>query len=50
MQAAVHAAEGKDYRPADLLQPADVAAMVIAALRLPSTAEVTDLSIRPMRK
>jgi NADP-dependent 3-hydroxy acid dehydrogenase YdfG len=50
MQAAIHAAEGKDYRPADLLQPADVAAMVVAALRLPMTAEVTELSIRPMRK
>jgi NADP-dependent 3-hydroxy acid dehydrogenase YdfG len=50
MQAAIHAAEGTEYRPADLLQPADVAAMVVAALCLPSTAEVTDLSIRPMRK
>ena len=50
MQAAIHEAEGKDYRPTDLLQPSDVAAMVVAALRLPSTAEVTDLSIRPMRK
>jgi NADP-dependent 3-hydroxy acid dehydrogenase YdfG len=50
MQAAIHAAEGKDYRPGDLLQPADVAAMVVAALRLPPTAEVTEISIRPMRK
>jgi NADP-dependent 3-hydroxy acid dehydrogenase YdfG len=50
MQAAIHAAEGKQYRPHDLLQPGDVAAMVVAALTLPDTAEVTDLSIRPMRK
>jgi NADP-dependent 3-hydroxy acid dehydrogenase YdfG len=50
MQAGVHAAEGKQYHPDDLLQPADVAAMVVAALTLPDTAEVTDLSIRPMRK
>ncbi len=50
MQAAIHAAEGRQYRPDDLLQPGDVAAMVVAALTLPDTAEVTDLSIRPMRK
>jgi NAD(P)-dependent dehydrogenase (short-subunit alcohol dehydrogenase family) len=50
MQAAIHAAEGKQYRPADLLQPSDVAAMILAALTLPWTAEVTELSVRPMRK
>ena len=50
MQAAIHAAEGKQYRPADLLQPSDVAAMILAALALPRTAEVTELSVRPMRK
>ena len=48
--AEIHAAEGKPYRPTDLLQPDDVAAMVVAALSLPSTAEVTELRIRPMRK
>ena len=50
MQARIHAAEGKQYRPDDLLQPGDVATMIVAALTLPNTAEVTDLRIRPMRK
>lgn len=50
MQAAVHAAEGKPYAPERLLQPDDVAAVVINALSLPRTAEVTDVSIRPMLK
>jgi NADP-dependent 3-hydroxy acid dehydrogenase YdfG len=42
--------EGKVYRPELLMQPEDVAAMVISALSLPRTAEVTDISMRPMRK
>ena len=50
MQASVHAAEGREYRPHDLLQPSDVAAVVITALGLPPTAEMTDVSLRPMRK
>lgn len=50
MQAMMHAMEGKPYRPEYLLQPSDVAAVVLNALCLPRTAEVTDISIRPMRK
>jgi NADP-dependent 3-hydroxy acid dehydrogenase YdfG len=50
MQAAVHEAEGKVYQPERLLQPEDVASVVINALSLPRTAEVTDINIRPMRK
>jgi NAD(P)-dependent dehydrogenase (short-subunit alcohol dehydrogenase family) len=50
MQAMMHAIEGKPYRPEYLLQPSDVAAVVLNALCLPRTAEVTDISIRPMRK
>jgi NADP-dependent 3-hydroxy acid dehydrogenase YdfG len=46
----LHAKEGLPYQPALLLQPADVANVVLNALTLPWTAEVTDLSIRPMRK
>jgi NAD(P)-dependent dehydrogenase (short-subunit alcohol dehydrogenase family) len=49
-QERLHALEGKVYRPAELLQPDDVAAAVLAALALPRTAEVTDLQIRPFRK
>ena len=49
-QETLHAKEGKQYRPELLLQPEDIATMVIAALTLPRTAEVTDISIRPMLK
>jgi NADP-dependent 3-hydroxy acid dehydrogenase YdfG len=50
MQAKIHEMEGKIYYPEHLIQPEDVASVVINALSLPSTAEVTDLSIRPFRK
>jgi NADP-dependent 3-hydroxy acid dehydrogenase YdfG len=50
MQERIHQMEGKTYRPELLLQPADVASVVINALSLPRTAEVTDISIRPMIK
>ncbi len=50
MQAAIHRMEGKEYDPDRLLQPEDVAAMVLHALRLPRTAEVTDMHIRPLLK
>jgi NADP-dependent 3-hydroxy acid dehydrogenase YdfG len=50
MQASIHAAEGKPYAPERLVQPDDVAAIVLGALSLPRTAEVTDVSIRPMMK
>jgi hypothetical protein len=32
------------------MQPEDVAAVVIAALALPRTAEMTSVSVRPMQK
>jgi NAD(P)-dependent dehydrogenase (short-subunit alcohol dehydrogenase family) len=50
MQEALYRAEGKDYDPARLVQPEDVASVVAQALMLPMTAEVTDISIRPMQK
>jgi NADP-dependent 3-hydroxy acid dehydrogenase YdfG len=50
MQAELHRAEGAPWRPEALLQPADVATMLLAALALPRTAEVTDIHIRPARK
>ena len=50
MQAAVYAREGRVYRPDKLLQPDDVASIILHALGLPRTAEVTDLHIRPMVK
>ncbi|SRR6266568_323785 len=42
--------EGKPYRPELLVQPEDIASMVTHTLCLPRTAEVTDISIRPMLK
>lgn len=49
-QAAIHKAEGKAYSPELLMQPADVARIIVDALKMNRTAEVTDISIRPMRK
>jgi NADP-dependent 3-hydroxy acid dehydrogenase YdfG len=49
MQVAVHAAEGRPYEPERLVQPEDVAAIVLSALSLPRTAEVTEIRIRPMQ-
>jgi NADP-dependent 3-hydroxy acid dehydrogenase YdfG len=42
--------EGRAYKPEALMQPEDVAVMVVHSLSLPRTAEVTDISIRPMLK
>ncbi len=50
LQAAIHGMEDKNYRPERLLQPEDVASVVINALCLPRTAEVTEIDIRPMQK
>lgn len=50
MQAAVHAAEGRDYCPENLIQPDDVASVVVHALSLPKTAEITDVQMRPFAK
>jgi NADP-dependent 3-hydroxy acid dehydrogenase YdfG len=46
----LHAQEGKPYRAERLLQPEDVAQAVVHALCIPSTAEVTDIHVRPMIK
>jgi len=50
MQREVHLREGKPYDPDRLLQPDSVASVVVNALELPRTAEVTDIHIRPMLK
>jgi NADP-dependent 3-hydroxy acid dehydrogenase YdfG len=50
MQEALHHREKKDYHPEMLLQPEDVASIVVHSLALPRTAEVTDIHIRPMIK
>jgi short-subunit dehydrogenase len=50
MQQRAHELSGKPYDAASLMQPQDVAQMVVSALALPATAEMTDLHIRPMKK
>lgn len=48
MQEQVHRSEGRAYHPERLLQPEDVAGLVLYATGLPRTAEVTDIHVRPM--
>lgn len=50
MQAAVMAHEGRAWDPAKLLHPSDVAESVLAALAMPRSAEVYEISLRPMVK
>jgi NADP-dependent 3-hydroxy acid dehydrogenase YdfG len=42
--------ENRPYKPEQLLQPSDIAAVIVNALGLPRTAEVTNISIRPFTK
>jgi NADP-dependent 3-hydroxy acid dehydrogenase YdfG len=42
--------EKRPYSPELLMQPADVAEIVLAALQLPRTAEVTEIRMRPLVK
>jgi NADP-dependent 3-hydroxy acid dehydrogenase YdfG len=50
MQEAVYRMEGAAYDPDRCMQPSDVASVVVNALGLPRTAEVTEIYLRPMRK
>ena len=50
MQASVHRIHNKEYRPERLIQPDDVAGVILHALQLPKSAEVTDVHLRPMQK
>lgn len=49
MQESICKQEGKPYDPTCFVQPADVAASVLHTLGLPRNAEITDLTIRPMK-
>jgi len=49
-QAAIFAKEGRAYAPERLLQPADVAGIVLTLFTLPPTAEVTNITLRPRLK
>jgi NADP-dependent 3-hydroxy acid dehydrogenase YdfG len=47
---ALFALEGRPYRPELLLQPEDVALVVMNALCMPRTAEITNIEMRPLIK
>jgi NADP-dependent 3-hydroxy acid dehydrogenase YdfG len=49
-QAKIHAIEKKPYPPERLMQPEDVASVVLNALTLPRSTELTDVQVRPMLK
>jgi NADP-dependent 3-hydroxy acid dehydrogenase YdfG len=50
MQVSVHEHEGRRYRPELLLRPDDIVEVVLAALSVPRSGEVTDVSVRPIAK
>lgn len=47
---AIFTVEGREYKPELLLQPEDIAEVVINTLMMPLTAEVTNITIRPLIK
>jgi len=49
-QAAIFAMEGRAYSPERLIQPSDVASVVLGILTLPPTVEITNISLRPRFK
>lgn len=49
MQAKVHRQEGKEYDPAEWIDPESVATTILMAIDLPRDAEVNDLTVRPGR-
>lgn len=50
MQATVLESEGREYKPERLMHPDDVAELVLSAIRLSRTSEVTDIILRPSFK
>jgi PAS domain S-box-containing protein len=48
MQAAIHRAEGRPYRPERLIQPQEAAAIIAKLIEPLATAEVTSVTIRPV--
>jgi NAD(P)-dependent dehydrogenase (short-subunit alcohol dehydrogenase family) len=50
MQETLFSQQGKAYRPEMLMQPGDVAAVILNAVTLPGSVELTDISIRPLLK
>ena len=50
MQESLFRKAKKPYRPESLMQPRDVASVIVRALMLPPTIELTDVSMRPAAK
>ena len=50
MQEKLYRENNKPYQAEKLLQPEDVAITILNAIRLPRTAEITEIYIRPMQK
>jgi len=50
MQQTICEREGHHYQPERLMQPEDVVNMTMAAINLPRSAEVTEITMRPMLK
>ncbi|MFQ5470217.1 MAG: SDR family NAD(P)-dependent oxidoreductase [Gammaproteobacteria bacterium] len=50
MQEEIYRFENREYEQASLLQPADVSMLIVDAITVPRTAEVTDISVRPYNK
>jgi NADP-dependent 3-hydroxy acid dehydrogenase YdfG len=49
-QAAIFAMEERPYFPEQLIQPEDVASLVVSLVNLPRTSEVIEISVRPQLK
>ena len=47
LQERIHADEGRRYEPQRLVQPQDVAQVVLGLASLPATSEITELQLRP---
>ena len=50
MQAEIFKMEGREYHPELLIQPSDIAEIVLTALTLPRSAEITEINVRPFSK
>jgi NADP-dependent 3-hydroxy acid dehydrogenase YdfG len=49
-QREIFAYEGREYTPAALVKPETVADFILAAVNLPSEAELVDVTVRPSRR
>lgn len=49
-QERIHASEGRRYEPEALIQPEDIAQLVVSAVDLPRRAQVTTMTVWPTRK